>query len=41
VTLYKELAAKAGVQSTPFFVVNNKAISGADIPRIEQALKQK
>ena len=36
----KDLAAKMGVNSTPFFIVNGKAISGADIPKLEEALKQ-
>lgn len=36
----KELAAKMGINSTPFFIVNGKAVSGADIPKIEEALKQ-
>ena len=35
----KDLAAKMGVNSTPFFIVNGKAISGADIPKLEEALK--
>ena len=36
---YKQAAEKLGVNSTPFFIVNGKAISGADIPRLEEALK--
>lgn len=36
----KDLAAKMGINSTPFFIVNGKAISGADIPKLEEALKQ-
>ena len=37
---YKDVAAKMGINSTPFFIVNGKAISGADIPKLEEALKQ-
>jgi len=37
---YKDLGNKMGINSTPFFIVNGKAISGADIPRLEEALKQ-
>jgi len=41
VTLYREQSAKMGVNSTPFFIVNGKAISGADFQRLDQALQQK
>jgi thiol:disulfide interchange protein DsbC len=40
-TLYKDLAAKQGINSTPFFMVNGKPVSGADFPRLEEALKAK
>lgn len=39
--LYKDLAAKQGINSTPFFMVNGKPVSGADFPRLEEALKPK
>lgn len=39
--LYKELGQKQGVNSTPFFIVNGKPVSGADFPRLEEALKIK
>jgi thiol:disulfide interchange protein DsbC len=38
---HKETVARMGINSTPFFIINNKAISGADIPKIEEALKEK
>jgi thiol:disulfide interchange protein DsbC len=38
---HKETAARMGINSTPFFIINNKAISGADIPKIEEAHKEK
>jgi thiol:disulfide interchange protein DsbC len=36
--LHKELAAAMGVTATPFFVVNDKIVPGANIPMIEGAL---
>ncbi len=39
--LYKEQAMKMEINSTPFFIVNGKVISGFDTPRIEEALKPK
>ncbi|HEY3277096.1 MAG TPA: DsbC family protein [Syntrophorhabdaceae bacterium] len=38
--LHKEWAVKLGINSTPFFIVNDQVVSGADIPKLEQALKQ-
>ncbi|MDR2017522.1 MAG: DsbC family protein [Syntrophobacterales bacterium] len=37
---HKGLANKMGISSTPFFIANGKAIPGADIPKLEEALKQ-
>ena len=39
--VHKEAAAKMGVTGTPFFVVNNRPVSGANFPQIDEALKQK
>ncbi|MBA4417056.1 MAG: protein-disulfide isomerase [Syntrophus sp. (in: bacteria)] len=38
---HKEIAEKMGISGTPFFIVNNKAISGANFAQIEAALKSK
>lgn len=38
---HKETVARMGINSTPFFIINNKTISGADILKIEEALKEK
>ncbi|OPY65154.1 MAG: putative thiol:disulfide interchange protein DsbC precursor [Syntrophorhabdus sp. PtaU1.Bin050] len=39
--IHKEAGEKIGINSTPFFIVNNKPISGANMPQINEALKQK
>jgi thiol:disulfide interchange protein DsbC len=36
---HKDIAAKMGITGTPFFIINNKAISGANFLQIEGALK--
>jgi thiol:disulfide interchange protein DsbC len=41
VKLHKKLAGMMGVTGTPFFIINGHiVVAGADIPRIEAALKQ-
>lgn len=37
---HKDLAMSLGISSTPLFIVNNKVVPGADIPKLEEALKQ-
>jgi len=39
--VHKDTAAKLGISGTPFFIVNNQVISGANFPKIESALKLK
>jgi len=39
--IHKEAAEKMGINGTPFFVVNNRPVSGANMPQIDEALKQK
>lgn len=39
--LHESLAAKMGISSTPFFIVNGSTVSGADIPKLEQLLEKK
>jgi thiol:disulfide interchange protein DsbC len=36
---HKEISARMGITGTPFFIVNDKAISGADTVQIDAALK--
>jgi len=39
--LHKEIGEKMGIHSTPFFIVNaKKAVAGANIPEIEEALEK-
>ena len=33
--------AKISVSSTPFFIIDGKVVSGADIPKIENLLNEK
>jgi len=40
VSIHKEASKKMGVNSTPFFIVNGKPISGANTPEIDKALQQ-
>lgn len=39
VKAHKEAATRMGVSGTPFFIVNNKPVSGANFPQIDEALK--
>jgi len=40
--IHRTVVAKLGIQSTPFFIINNSQIVvGADIPKLEEALKGK
>jgi thiol:disulfide interchange protein DsbC len=39
--LHESAAAKIGVQSTPFFIIDGTVVSGADIPKMEQLLGKK
>jgi protein-disulfide isomerase len=39
--IHKDAALKMGVNSTPFFIVNGRPVSGANTPQIDEALKQK
>jgi thiol:disulfide interchange protein DsbC len=41
VRIHKEATRKMGVNSTPYFIVNGKPISGANTPEIDKALQQK
>lgn len=41
VKVHKEASRKMGINSTPFFIVNGKPISGANTPEIDKALQQK
>jgi thiol:disulfide interchange protein DsbC len=41
VSIHKEASKKMGVNSTPFFIVNGKPISGANTPEIDKALQQR
>jgi thiol:disulfide interchange protein DsbC len=38
---HQSTGAKMGVSSTPFFIIDGKVVSGADIPKIEGLLKEK
>lgn len=38
---HKDASRKMGINSTPFFIVNGKPISGANTPEIDKALQQK
>ena len=40
--IHRTIVANLGIQSTPFFIINNSQIVvGADIPKLEEALKGK
>jgi thiol:disulfide interchange protein DsbC len=41
IKIHKSEGEKLGVSSTPFFVIDGKVVSGADIPQIEKLLKEK
>jgi thiol:disulfide interchange protein DsbC len=41
VKIHKEASKKMGINSTPFFIVNGKSISGANTSEIDKALQQK
>jgi thiol:disulfide interchange protein DsbC len=41
VRIHKDASKKMGINSTPFFIVNGKSISGANTPEIDKALLQK
>lgn len=41
VRIHKDASKKMGINSTPFFIVNGKSISGANTPEIDKALQQK
>jgi thiol:disulfide interchange protein DsbC len=39
--IHREAGENMGINSTPYFIVNNKPVSGANMPKIDEALKQK
>lgn len=39
--VHKEAVTRMGVTGTPFFIVNNKPVSGANFPQIDEALREK
>jgi thiol:disulfide interchange protein DsbC len=39
--VHKEAAHSMGINSTPFFIVNGKPVTGANTPEIDKALQQK
>lgn len=41
IKLHKETSVNLGINGTPFFIINNVVISGANMPQIEEALRQK
>jgi thiol:disulfide interchange protein DsbC len=41
VKIHKEASIKMGINSTPFFIVNGKPVSGANTQEIDKALQQK
>jgi len=41
IKIHESVAAKIGISSTPFFIINETPISGADIPKLEQELWRK
>jgi thiol:disulfide interchange protein DsbC len=41
VRIHKDASKKMGINSTPFFIVNGKSISGANTSEIDKALQQK
>jgi thiol:disulfide interchange protein DsbC len=41
IKIHESVAAKMGISSTPFFIINETPISGADIPKLEQELWKK
>jgi thiol:disulfide interchange protein DsbC len=40
IKIHESVAAKMGISSTPFFIIDETAISGADIPKLEQELRK-
>jgi thiol:disulfide interchange protein DsbC len=41
IKVHKSVGATLGVSGTPFFVIDGKVVTGADIPKIEKLLKEK
>jgi len=41
IKVHEEIAAGMGISSTPYFIINETPISGADIPKLEQELWRK
>jgi protein-disulfide isomerase len=41
INLHKSEATRLGISSTPFFIIDGKVVSGADIPKIEKILSEK
>jgi thiol:disulfide interchange protein DsbC len=41
IRIHRDASKKMGINSTPFFIVNGKSISGANTPEIDKALQQK
>ena len=41
IKIHKSEGEKLGVSSTPYFIIDGKVVSGADIPQIEKLLKEK
>ena len=41
IKLHQSVGAKMGITSTPFFIIDGKVVSGADIPKIQSLLGDK
>lgn len=41
IKIHESVAGKIGISSTPFFIVNGTAVSGADMPKLETLLGKK
>ena len=41
IKIHASEGAKLGISSTPYFIIDGKVVSGADIPQIEKLLKEK
>lgn len=41
IKIHESVAAKMGISGTPFFIINDTPVSGADFPKLEQELWRK
>ncbi|MGP8153841.1 MAG: DsbC family protein [Smithella sp.] len=41
IKVHQSVGAKMGISSTPFFIIDGKVVSGADIPKIQSLLSDK